>query len=245
MVRIDQRDAHWSRRRPVRTIEPAEPIATGPRFPRFTAAIAAARAAHAPWLMALDEPAPYDEPAPRDEPAPYDGPAAYDEPAPYDGPAAYDEPTPYDDAAADDVRPGFDRVAAAPRAVYPHAADPPKSTVARWLGIGSCVALVAIVAATMLKQPIGAEVERLIRPWLAWQHDHEVAAPATDPVLPPERAAAPKPAPSGSVVAREELGPPGQPAMATPDGSALVPAPDDRWTPSVPIPSLKPPAAVR
>ena len=50
------------RRRPVRPFESALPIATGPRFPRFAAAMAAARASGAPQVSALAEPLLHDVP---------------------------------------------------------------------------------------------------------------------------------------------------------------------------------------
>jgi hypothetical protein len=210
-VRIDQRDGYWAvRRRRVGSAEAAGnllPVMTGPRFPRFAAAMANARAANAPHLRLADDPSLYDIP------------------------------------------PAMSHDAPRPRAAQWRAARPPRHPVGRWLGIAGCLAVVGGLTAAMLTQPIGAEIGRLIRPWLEWPQARELGTAPTGqtPSTAPERSAGRDQTGSRSlpVVTRQDLGVTGPAATAAPAAGAAAHAPDDPSTFPLPLPSLKPPAAAQ
>jgi hypothetical protein len=155
------------------------------------------------------------------------------------------------DASAQDIPPAVSGDSPWPRAAPWRAVRAPRGPIARWLGIGSGVLLVGLLAVTVVTQPIRAEIERLIGPWLTWQQDREAAAPPTDRGLSatPEPAAGrddPQPDPV-PVLARETSATPALPGaaapaaeVATPD-PASAPAGDEPAARSVPVPSLKPP----
>jgi hypothetical protein len=150
-----------------------------------------------------------------------------------------------DDPPTHDIPPAVSRDPPRPRAAQWRAVRAPTRPVARWLGIGSCALLVGLLAVTMLTQPISAEIERLIRPWLEWQQDPEAAAPQIDRTLPttPPPAAARRDPPSGSMpmLAREGFGAASEPRAAASAGGVAAPANDDPTARSVPVPSFKPP----
>jgi hypothetical protein len=173
-----------------------------PRFRRFAAAMAHARATGAPELALYDgQQPPYDgQPAvPYQPAAPYQ-PATYDDQpdgqdarftdqddqftAYDDQPAAYDDRfTDYDDQPAPFsspvVRPALRPVARRPRRAR---------AVLRWLGIGSCVLLVCVLIAGWLAWP---ESARLVGRWLAAeQSDGTARAQTVIPAPPPDPTAA-------------------------------------------------------
>ncbi len=189
------------------------------RFPKFAAAMAAARAANAPQFALHGE-----APAPDIRPA-----VSARAPAPDMPPVAVGGDLP------------------GPRAAPWRAMRAPKQPATRWLGIGGCVLLLALLV-TMLMQPIGAEIERMIGPWSEWQQDREAAAPRSDGAraTPAEPVARQDEAPAASlpVLAREDPRAPAQPAPAAPPALA-APATDVPTARSVPVPSLKPAPADR
>jgi hypothetical protein len=210
-VRIDQRDGYWAvRRRRVGSVDPSAdllPVTTGPRFPRFAAAMDVARAANAPHLRLADDPSLYDIP------------------------------------------PAMSHDAPRPRAAQWRATRPTRRPVGRWLGIAGCLALVGGLTAAALTQPIGAEIGRLIRPWLEWPQARELATPRTGqiPSTAPERSAGrdqtgSRPLP---VVTRQDLEVTGPSATTAPAAGAAAHAPGDPSTLPLPLPSLKPPAGAQ
>ena len=56
--------------------------------------------------------------------------------------------------------------------------------VIRWLGIGGCVVLLGLLLLTLLTQPIGAALERLVGPGSGSRQDRTVAAARIDPAPP-------------------------------------------------------------
>jgi hypothetical protein len=191
-VRIDQREGYWAvRRRRVGSADPTGnflPVTTGPRFPRFAAAVDAARAADAPHLRLAGDPSFYDIP------------------------------------------PAISHDAPRPRAAQWRAARAPRRPVGRWLGIAGCLAVVGGLTAAMLTQPIGAEIGRLIRPWLEWPQARELATPRTGqiPSTAPERSAGRDQAGSRSlpVITRQDLRVTAPSAIAAPATGAAAHAPE-------------------
>jgi hypothetical protein len=105
------------------------------------------------------------------------------------------------------------------------------------------------LTAAALTQPIGAEIGRLIRPWLEWPQGRELATPRTGqiPSTAPERSAGrdqtgSRPLP---VVTRQDLEVTGPSATAAPAAGAAAHAPGDSSTLPLPLPSLKPPAGAQ
>jgi hypothetical protein len=169
-----------------------------PRFQRFAAAMAHARATGAPELALYDgQPAPYDgQPAAPYQPATYDDqPDVHD-----DQPDAQDgQFTDHDDQFADhddrftdyDDQPApFSSPVVRPalRPVAPRSRRARGRAVLRWLGIGSCVLLVCVLIAGWLAWP---ESARLVGRWLAAeQSDGTARAQTVIPAPPPAPTAA-------------------------------------------------------
>jgi hypothetical protein len=173
-----------------------------------------------------------------------------------------------DDPPRHEIPPVISHGAPRPRAAQWRAPRHPGRPIARWLGIGGGLVLVSLLTATVLTQPIGTEIERLVRPWLEGWQDREVAAPRPAPILPaePQRAARDDRAGGSTsadgarpeqlqVLARDSSAafggpragaPAGPPAARADDGltppAAAAPAPASDHSPAaaVPIPSLKP-----
>jgi hypothetical protein len=176
-----------------------------PRFQRFAAAMAHARATGAPELALYDgQPTPYDgQPVAPYQPATYDDqPATYDDqPDAHDDQfthhddrfAAYDDqPAAYDDRFSDyDDQPApFSSPVVRPalRPVAPRSRRARGRAVLRWLGIGSCVLLVCVLIAGWLAWP---ESARLVGRWLAAeQSDGTARAQTVIPAPPPAPTAA-------------------------------------------------------
>ena len=176
-----------------------------PRFQRFAAAMAHARATGAPELALYDgQPTPYDgQPVAPYQPATYDDqPATYDDqPDAHDDQfthhddrfAAYDDqPAAYDDRFSDyDDQPApFSSPVVRPalRPVAPRSRGAHGRAVLRWLGIGSCVLLVCVLIAGWLAWP---ESARLVGRWLAAeQSDGTARAQTVIPAPPPAPTAA-------------------------------------------------------
>jgi hypothetical protein len=152
-----------------------------------------------------------------------------------------------DDPSLYDIPPPMSHDAPRPRAAQWRAARPPRRPVGRWLGIAGCLAVVGGVTAAMLTQPIGAEIGRLIRPWLEWSQARELATPRTRqiPSTAPERSAGRDQTGSRSlpVITRKDLRVIAPPATAAPTAGAA--APEDPSAFPLPLPSLKPPAAAQ
>jgi hypothetical protein len=141
------------------------------------------------------------------------------------------------------------RDAPRPRAAQWRAPRPPRRPIARWFGIASCLVVVGLLTATVLTQPIGSEIGRLIGPWLEWRHAPERATPPADPAPPavPERARSLDQPQSGSMpgLTRQDIGVAGPPLTAVPMAGAAVSAPDRPAAFLLPRPSFKPPASAQ
>jgi hypothetical protein len=194
----ERRNLNWATR--PRSAPSADQVPGGARFPRFAAAMDAAREAKAPQLDLYTA----------------------------------TPPEPAADNATSWRTPGGPMV--------------------RWVGIGSCVLLFGLLTATMLSQPIGAAIERLIAAGGEDQAEPAAAPPAA--VAP----AAVAPATLEPAAGLHEP-PPTRSLPVLVNGATRVPADratrapkervtrvtvlerDDRPLAALPVPSFKPPAA--